>query len=414
MQKLSRCEVFMSYIVENVNNSTKKLVFDFGMEEIEAFDFDSRIQRSLKEKQKSVSLKGFRQGKAPLGMIKELYGADMEKRIFQNFMFQKIQNVVERESLEVVNILPVEDLQYEKGKSLSFKVALEIVPAIESKDISGYVFTRNSAEVTEQELDELLKNAWLLPKAEMREVSEAGGELGNENVGIINYKGVSKDGTVEMVETEYWTDSYRKDMIEGFWENILGMKKGEEKSFELVVANEHPNEKLRGTKLFFNVELLEIKEKVLPEFDDEFAKEHGFENAEKMKNDFRKKILERKQGDVENKLRNDIEEKLLEDNPLEIPEKLIDEKEEAIRENIRNRLDQAGYERKAIKPYLEVNKKGIREQALRVTRLSIIFRSLVKKYDIKISEKESNGSIEDKIFKKILENVTVHQEKVSP
>ena len=402
----------MSYVVENVNNSTKKLVFDFDMEEIEAFDFDSQIQSSLKEKQKSVSLKGFRQGKAPLGMIKEIYGSDMEKKIFQNFMFEKIQNVVERESLEVVNILPVEDLQYEKGKSLSFKVSLEIVPTIELKDISGYVFTRKNPEVTDQELDNLLKNTWLLPKAEMREVSEEGAELGNENVGIVNYKGASEDGTVEMTEAEYWADSFRNDMMEGLWENILGMKKGEKKSFELVVSEGHSDEKLRGTTLSFSVELLEIKEKVLPELDDDFAKEHGFESAEKMKNDVRGKILERKKGDVENKLRNDVEEKLLEDNPVEVPGRLVDEKEEAIRENIKNQLEQVGYDRKAIKPYLEANKKGVREQALKVTRLSLIFRSLVKKYDMKISEEESSSSIEDKIFKKILENVTVHQETV--
>ena len=404
----------MSYIVENINSSTKKLVFDFGTEEIEALDFDSQIQRSLKEKQKSVSLKGFRQGKAPLGMIKQLYGADMEKRIFQNFMFQKIQNVVEEESLEVISILPVEDLNYEKGKSLSFKVALKIVPTVELKDISEYVFTRGNSQVTEQDLDELLKNAWLLPKAEMREASDANALLSKDNVGIVNYKGVDQKGTVQLIESEYWVDSYRRDIMEGLQENILGMKKGEKKSFDLVVSEGHQDEGLRGEKLSFDVELLEIKEKVLPELNDEFAKESGFESVEVMKNDVREKMLARKQEDVENKLRSDIEEKLLEDNPVEIPEKLVDEKEEAIRANMRDRLGKAGYERKAIKPYLEANKEGIRDQACKVTKLSLIFRSLVKKYSIKISEDESNKSIEDKIFQKILENVTVQQEKVSP
>ena len=403
----------MNYVVEDINFSTKKLVFDFGREEVETFDFDSQFQHFLKEKQKSVSLKGFRPGKAPLGMIKKIYGADMERNIFQDFMFKKIRSAVEQESLEVIKIFPVEDLQYEKGESLSFKVSLEIVPMVEAKDISGYVFTRSSTHVTDQELEQLLENNWLLPKAEMREITEEGVVLGEDNIGIINYKGIKGDGAIGIQETEYWVDSYRRDVIPELRENILGMKRGEVKSFELVMGDEYSDEALRGVKLFFDVELLEIKQKILPKLDDKLAKDSGFESAEEMKKIVREKMLEKKREDGENKLRYDIEERLLEDNPLEIPEKLVDEKEEAIRESVRDRFSKAGYQRKAIRPYLEANKKNIREQALKATRLSLIFRSLIKKYNIEISEEESNRSIEDKIFKKILENITVHQADVS-
>ena len=404
----------MNYVIENISVSKKILLFDFGKEEVEAFGIDARLHSSLREKQKSVALRGFRKGKAPLDMIEKIYGAEMERNIFQDFMFQKIGNAVEKESLEVITILPVEDLQYKKGESLSFKVGLEVVPKVELKDVSDYVFTKGDPTLTEEEFDRAITDIWRAPYAEMREVSEEGAILEGERYGIFDIQGSREDGSVGVAEREYWLGPDSKEDFLGFREKVSGMKKGEKKSFELVVGKDYAGEELRGSKLSFDVELLEIKEYILPELDDSFAKERGFETAEEMKNSFRERMVERKREGVEERLRHDIEKRLLEDNPFELPEKLVVQREKEAVENIRKNFDKSGYDRKHIKPYMEANKKDIREQVLRTTKLSLIFRSLIKKYHIEIAEEESNRSVEDKIFKKILENVTVQQEEALP
>ena len=402
----------MNYTIENIDLSTKKLLFDFNSEEIKAFDFESRIHSSLKEKQKNIALKGFRKGKVPLDMIEKVYGRETERNIFQDFMFEQIGNAVEKESWEVIRVLPLENLQYQKGELLSFNVALEIIPCVELKDISGYVFTKGEPSATDQEFDDFIKRAWLLPHSETREVTDEGAVLEGERYGVLDFEGKREDGTVELSESEYWNG--QKDFL-GFRDNIVGMKKGEKKSFELVMSDDYSEEHLRGVKLFFDVKLLEIKEHILPELNDEFAKkEGGFESADEMRKVLREKMLESKRQEVEEKLRYDIEERLLEDNPFDVPDQLIKQREEEAKENIRISFSNRGYPRKKIKPYLEVNKEDIRKKVLRSTKLSLIFRVLVKKYGIEISEEESNRSVEDKIFKKILENVTVRHKEVLP
>ena len=403
----------MGYVVEDIDHSTKRLAFCFAGEDLKAFDFESQRRRSLKEKQRSVTLKGFRPGKAPLGMIEKVYRDDIETGLFRNFMFDKIQDAVKKESWEVLKVLPVEDLEYKQGDSLSFNVALEIVPIVEAKDISGYIFTRGNSQVGDQECYKMLERAWLLPDAETREVTEEGSVLEDDSIGIVDYKGIGEDGTVEMSDTEYWVNSDCQGTMLGLWKNILGMKRNEKKSFELVVSDDYSDEKIREKKLLFDVELLEIKKQFLPEFNDDFAKKHGFDSAEKMEKMHRMNVQEIKRDEVERRLRRDIEDRLLEDNSFEVSERLVGEQAESIREGIRAKFGKAEIDRKTIKSYLQSNEKDIRQQALRLARLSLIFRSLIKRYGIEISEEETYSSVENKVFDKILENVTVHEEKVS-
>ena len=413
MSMLSNQGFFMNYVVESVNFFTKQLVFDLGREEVEKIDLESQINSSLEAKRRSVTLKGFRKGKAPLDMIKKIYGWEMEKNLFQDFLYREIQNAVSKEALEVLSVLPVEDLQYKKGESLSFKVSLEIVPTIELKDFSGHVFTQGDPRLTEQEFDNFLKDYWRMCSSEVREMTDEGAVLGEGKFGTFDVKGSREDGTVEVEDKEYFFDWDRKqEDFAGFREKVLGMKKGEKRSFELVMSDDYSNEQLRGVKLLFDVNLLEIKEVVVSEPDDEFAKERGFQGIEDMKENLKKSMTDRKQREVNEKLRRDIEEHLLDENPFDIPGSLLGQREDEAKESIKKNFSKSGHSNKDIGAYLEMNKKEIREQVVRSTRLSLIFRSLIRKYGIEISEGESNRNVEDKVFEKILENVTVQHQQV--
>ena len=401
----------MGHTVESIDISTRKLIFDFKEEEVRAFGFESRIESSLRSKQKNFELKGFRKGKAPLGMIKKIYGREAELDIFQDFMSKKIHDVAEKELWDIVEILPVDGLQYKKGESLSFNITVRIVPVIELKDFSGQAFTRIDSKANEQDFKDF-ERTWMQSRGEMREVVDEEAALeGESRYGIFDFKGTREDGTIEIVETEHWfVSDTKKEEIPGFKENVSGMKKNEKRSFEALMPEDYSREELRGVKLLFDVELQEIKEYVVPELDDEFAKESGFGSVDEMRKLFREDVARRKEQEAEEKLRNDIEKWLLGENPFEPPEKIIVYHEEEARKHVKKKFAELGWDTKRIKAFLEANEKDVREKSILSSRQFLLYHSLAKKYGVEISEGESTGSVKDRVFERILEDVTVRQE----
>ena len=128
----------MSYTVENVNECTKKLVFNF-----ESVDLSTQIEKALENKQKTASLKGFRKGKAPKSTIEQLYGAQVENEALYSFVSQEFYAAIQKEQIRAVGYPSFGNTDYEKEKStVKFSATVEIIPNIELKDYASYTFRR--------------------------------------------------------------------------------------------------------------------------------------------------------------------------------------------------------------------------------------------------------------------------------
>jgi trigger factor len=157
----------MSYTIEDVNECTKKLVFSF-----EELDLTTEIKEAVSKKRKSVSLKGFRKGKAPLDMVERLYGPQIETEAINSFVQNQFFEAVNKEGLRVVGYPSFENMKFERGKSVSFDALVEIFPEVSLVDYKGWQFAKESTDVADDDLDNLTKN-YLGSKAEMVEVTDA-------------------------------------------------------------------------------------------------------------------------------------------------------------------------------------------------------------------------------------------------
>ena len=171
----------MSYSLENINGCTKKLVFKF-----DTLDLSSQIKVELSKKQRSVSLKGFRKGKAPLAMVEKMYGPQIENEALNSFIQSQLYEAVSKEELRVVGYPKFENMKYESGNSVSFDALVEIFPEVELKDMSGLSFTEEKADVSKEDIDNTIKG-YLASKAEMKEVE--GGALANGQFAVLNFEG---------------------------------------------------------------------------------------------------------------------------------------------------------------------------------------------------------------------------------
>ena len=407
----------MAHQVEDINLFTKKLVFTCTSQELDGFDFESKRIAFLKEKQKKTHLKGFRKGKAPLSMIQQMYSIEeFTQELFKEFVVQKIYDTIEKEDMEVLHINPVEDFDHnQESETVSFSVTLDIFPQVQVKEISGYVLTKKKSEVTDEELNQELKRIWLAPEAELRACEGEDVSFQQGLYSVINFQGILEDGSkpANMKGEEYMLTP-ETSFIPGFVENIVGMKKEEKKSFDLVFPADYHAKNLQNVNVTFEVELLEIKEQILPDLNDEFAKKYDFKNVDDLKENLLNDLTKAKKDMAQKQLVEDLNQKILEDNQFAIPEHMVRDKEIEHLKMVRARLKKSGLKKDVIDSYCKSNQDKLREESSIIAKQSLIFRSLVQKYKIEtpkdLSPEETNAVILERLYEKMFEEVTVVEE----
>lgn len=381
----------MSYTVEEVNGCTKKLVFNF-----ETLDLTAEIKSAVLEKQKTVTLKGFRKGKAPLSMVENIYGEQIEMKALDNFIQTQLFSAIQESDLKVVGRPNFENFKYDPKKSVSFDAVVEFIPAVEIKDMSGYSFEKESAVVTDEDV-EAVKANYLSSKAEVKPIEDETATVQNGNLVILNFEGEKEDGTrpEEMKGKEFQLEIGSNQFIPGFEEGLIGTKAGEKKELALSFPSDYHVEDLKDAKVKFYVEVLELKERILPDFTDELAKEFNFESVEDFMTKNKEQLVQRKEREVKEKLNQAIVEKLVEDNKIDVPQALVLQQEQHIQEDVDRTLTQQGFTDEMKKEYFEKWRADVTTKAEFQVRSGLILEELAKKFEIETTDADFNAKVEE-------------------
>ncbi len=379
----------MSYTVEQINGCTKKIIFNF-----ETLDLSTEIKNAVLEKQKSVSLKGFRKGKAPLDMVQKMYGPQIEHDALNRFINNQFIEAVEKEDLRVVGYPTFENMNYESGKSVSFDALVEIFPSVEVKDMSGLSFTRDKVEVNDEDIESMKKN-YLNSKAEMKEVSDAGTTLDKGMFAVMNFQGEKADGEKpeNMKGEDFLLEIGSGQFIPGFEEGMVGMKKGETKTIELTFPSDYHAEDLKDAKVKFEVELLEIKTKEFPEFTDELAKEFGFDSVADFDEKNKKSMEMQKNRAADEKLHQEILEKLVEENKFEIPNAMIHQQEDYLKQDLTRNLKAQGFTDEMCDEYFSKWHDDLHTKAEFQVKSGLILDTLAKKFEVETTDADLDKKI---------------------
>lgn len=381
----------MSYTVQEVNGCTKKLAFNF-----ESLDLTKEIDQAVKEKQKTVNLKGFRKGKAPLDMVKKMYGPQLESDALNKFVQKEVFEAINSEDLKVVGYPSFENVNYDSGKSVSFDALVEIFPEVEVKDLSGYTFEKDKVEVNDKDIEDMKKN-YMSSKAEMAEVEDEKTELTNGLFAILNFQGVKEDGErpENMKGEEFMLEIGSNQFIPGFEEAMVGMKKGEKKEIPLNFPAEYHVDELKNAKVTFEVELLEIKEKRFPELNDELAKEFGYESVDDFMTKNTESLKQHKERAAKEKLNQAILEKVVEDNTFDVPQALVEQQKEYLKQDLTGNLKQQGFTDDMVKEYFEKWTEDLNKKATFQVQSGLILDNLAKKFEVETTEADIDKKIEE-------------------
>ncbi|MCB9060263.1 MAG: trigger factor [Halobacteriovoraceae bacterium] len=381
----------MSYTVENVNGCTKKISFKF-----EEFDLSGEIEAALKEKRKASNLKGFRKGKAPIDMIKKLYGPQVENDALNRFVQKEFYQAINEEKLTPVGYPSFENLNYEKGESINFDAIVEIFPNVEIKDFSSIEVKKDNVEVTDEEV-ETSKKSHVQQKAEIKEIDDESRELQNGLFAIMNFEGELQDGSRpdNMKGSDFQLEIGSGQFIPGFEEQMVGMKKGEKKTIEVTFPEDYHAEDLKGALVKFHIELNEIKEKILPEFNDELAKELGHESVEEFEKKTKEMLLSQKERQANEKLHQEILEKLIEIHPFDIPSTMIKQQEEYLKKDLLQTLKYQGFTDTMADEYFSKWADDLTQKATFQVRSGLLLDTLGKDYGVEATDEDLDNKIDE-------------------
>jgi trigger factor len=380
----------MSYKIEAVNGCTKKLIFDF-----KELDLTNEITGAIKAKQKDVSIKGFRKGKAPLSMVEQLYKPQIESDALNSFVQKEFFNAVNKEEIRVVGYPSFENVDYKAGESVKFDALVEIFPEVKVKDMSKFSFTRDKVEVSEEDIDGMRKN-YLGSKAEMKETDKA---LEKGLTAVMNFQGEMENGEKpeNMKGEEFMLEIGSGQFIPGFEDGMIGMKKGENKDVKVTFPADYHAAELANASVTFAVELLEVKEKSFPEFTDELAKEFGFESVEDFTTKTKENLTNQKGRAADEKLHQEILEKLVEANEFDVPLALVAQQEDHLKQDLTRTLGQQGFNEQMMKDYFEKWSEDMNTKAIFQVKSGLILDTLAKEHNVECNDDDMNTKMEEMV-----------------
>ncbi len=394
----------MSYSVEEVNGCTKKLKFNF-----ESVDLSNEINASLKEKQKSAKLKGYRPGKAPLSMIQSLYGPQVENQALYSFVTKEFYTAVESEGFKVVGYPKFSETNYEvEKKNISFSAEVEVLPTFDLNDYSGFEFTQEVSTITEDDVNKV-KEQLLNSRSEVVAINDDNVTLDKGHIAIMNFEGEKEDGTrpENMKGSEFSLEIGSNQFIPGFEDGMQDMKKGEKKTIELTFPENYHAEDLKNAKVKFDVEVLEIKEKKLPELTDELMKEFNFDSVEDFNNKTKQRLETENKRKADEKLHQEILEKLVAENNFDLPKALIENQVTALKEEAKNSLLRSGFNESMLEEYYKKWDDDFQTRANFQVRSGLILEKLSEKYKVSVE----SSDLDDK-YKHMAELSSMELEKI--
>jgi len=314
----------------------------------------------LREIRKRANIKGFRKGKAPLELVKTLYKDQVENATIERLLRETLNEVLEKEKIEALTVPKVEAGPLEENKAFTYWALIDVRPPVSLQEYKGLKLElKKFKPIDEETVSEHIK--FMQQQVAQLRVVEDRKQVKRGDWVLVDFEIRMDEKLVPGGKVEnHLFEVGSGTMIPGFEEAIEGMRVGETKEFSLLMPPDHPREDLAGKEVVFRVTLKEIRQKVLPPVDDNFAKDLGFENLEDLKNKV-KEELERRQKEAEKALlRQKLLEALLEKNPLEVPQSLVERRALELLQRIEERVPSLSEERRQ-EAYLDCLKIAERE-----------------------------------------------------
>jgi trigger factor len=347
-----------------------------------------KMAERLKTLARQVKIDGFRPGKVPQNVVNKLYGEKVRGEVAGDLIQSTYYDALRDQNLNPAGQPHIHDLDETEG--FKYTAEFEVYPEISLAGIEGLEITQTLATAEESDVDAMIEKL----RAQKKTWSEIERPSQDNDRITIAFSGVSEgenftDGKVQDFPVEIGA----KQMIPGFEDNLVGLKKGESKTFSVTFPEEYNNAKLAGKAAEFDIEVLKVEEPVLPAVDEEFIKAYGTQDG--LLNSFRDDIKANMQRELEQalhgKLKNTVLDALYEKIQLVVPNALVNEEIE----NLMKPYLESAKKQKLKREDLQLPKDMFKAQAEKRVALGLILGEIIHTKDIKVDDHKVRTTIED-------------------
>jgi len=377
----------MSLQVEKLEKNMAKLTIEVSAEEL-----DKAIEGAYQKSKNKISIPGFRKGKAPRKMIEQMYGREVFYEDAANALIPEAYDKALEECTEdIVSSPKIEVTQIEAGKPFIFTAEVALKPEVTLGKYKGVKVDKIEVEVTEADVD-----------AEVNRERES-----NARTITIEDRAV-KDGDMTVIDFEGFVDGVAFEggkgenypltigsgaFIPGFEEALIGANLNEETDVNVTFPEDYQASELAGKPAVFKCTVKEIKEKQLPELDDEFASEVSeFDTLAEYREDVKKKLAEKKETEAKNAKEDAVIDAIIEEAQMEIPDAMLETQQRQMLDDFAQRMQAQGLSMEQYMQFTGLTPAALLEQikpqALKRIQSRLVLEAVVAAEKLEASEEE--------------------------
>lgn len=373
----------MNVNIEEIGSLTRKITVTLPADNVQA-----KLNEAYDKLKKEVKLKGFRRGKVPRTIILKQFKGQVEGETSEKLVQDNYFAAIEKEGVDPIVHPDVKSVKYNDDGTFTFVVEVDIRPQVTLAQYKGLEVEKVSVEVTDEEVQlELLEKQKNM--AALRMVTDRPAQTGD--LVVVEFQGYHDGQEMPQVKNDNLTiDIGLGEMDVEFEAMLVGKNTGDEGAHEIDFPETHPNPILKGKKVEFRIKVKDIKERLLPALDDEFAKDAGeeFKNLDDLKASIRERLVKLRRDRAEGTTTDRIMQKLLENHDFEVPVRLVAFEVEQMIKQTQEQLEKNGMSLEAAGLSREKLVEQNAEMAKKRVRGDFILKKIAEVEEIKLVDED--------------------------
>jgi trigger factor len=364
--------------------------------EVPAEEVTRETEALIQKYQKMARLPGFRRGHVPASIIRQRFKEDLKSEVVEALIPRYFRKETEKLGMVPVSQPRVTDLHIHEGEPLTFKATFEVLPEIQVEGYKELRAEHPQIEVKDEEVEEALNN---VREQHATFSSVEGRALADGDFAQASMDGRPKDAddkTKPVHMDEVLIEIGGKNTVPEFTEHLRGANAGEEREFEVSYPEDANDKRLAGKTFIYIVKVQAIKQKNLPELNDDFAKELGeFSSLDQVRKQIRENMFAERQHTAEREAKDKLVAELVKRNDFEVPEALVDRQIDLRLERGLRALAAQGMKVEDMKKMdLPRLRAGQREQAVQDVKSSLLLERIAEKEGISVGDEELDREID--------------------
>ena len=367
--------------VENLGSTKKRLQIEVPGEIV-----TKEIGSAYRKLSKNAKVKGFRPGKVPRAILQRYYGDYVKDEVISKLINDTYFKAISDKDIKPVSQPTIDNGRLEEGKAFEYSAVIEVKPDIQVKDYLSLRLKAEKVKVTGEDVEKRLQELQNL-HAQLVTVEERK-KVGEGDFVIIDYEGFSDGRPFEGSNgKDFMLQVGSGGFIPGLDEKIIGRERDDELEVEMIFPENHP--KMAGRPADFRVRIKEIKEKIVPKLDDEFAKDIGeYKDLEELKARIREDLEREGEESKRRELENQLMEKLIDGNPFDVPRSMVDQQINYLVADAKIRLASQGFALKDVGVEEGKLRKDFEEAAVKRVKQGLILEKISALEGISIENEE--------------------------